>query len=165
VLSSRFPAAFRPPAFASWASCSRPGIQLTSRSTCRWASRRRPPDPDGVSTFHTHETRPGRASSLPRERRCSHDHRDVRGRRLPPHNGRPLPPRQCAPTRDVKLTRHQQEFSVIRPFGLPLTCNTRSDRTSLGFPLSFAPGRYQPRTSGRGRVWNTDPQSRPQHQH
>ena len=30
-----------------------------------------PPDPDGVSTFRTHEMRPGRVSSLPRERRCS----------------------------------------------------------------------------------------------
>jgi SAM-dependent methyltransferase len=27
--------AFRPPAFASWASCSRQGIQLSSRSACR----------------------------------------------------------------------------------------------------------------------------------
>ena len=30
-----------------------------------------PPDPDGVSTFRTHEIRPGRVSSLPRGRRCS----------------------------------------------------------------------------------------------
>jgi hypothetical protein len=40
-----------------------------------------PPDPDGVSTFRTHEMRPGRVSSLPRERRCS----------LRP-SGRPRPP-------------------------------------------------------------------------
>jgi len=154
---SRFPVAFRPPAFASWASCSRPGIQLSSRSACRPAPRRRPPDPDGVSTFHTHEIRPGRVSSLPRGRRCSYDHRCVRGRRLPPLNGRPLPPRYNQPTRDVRLTRHQQGFSVIHPFGLPLAGDTRSGRAPLGFPLSFAPSRYRPRTSGRGQVWNTDP--------
>jgi hypothetical protein len=40
-----------------------------------------PPDPDGVSTFRTHEMRPGRVSSLPRGRRCS----------LRP-SGRPRPP-------------------------------------------------------------------------
>jgi hypothetical protein len=122
-----------------------------------------PPDPDGVSTFRTHEIRPGRVSSLPRGRRCSRGHRDVRGRRLPPCNGWPLPPRHYPPTRDVRLTRHQRGFRVIHPSGLPLACGTRSERAPLGFPLSFAPGRYQPRTSGRGRVWNTNPKSRLRH--
>ena len=117
----------------------------------------------GVSTFRTHEIRPGRVSSLPRGRRCSRDHRDVRGRRLPPCNGWPLPPRYRSPTRDVRLTRHQQGFRVIHPSGLPLTCSTRSERAPSGFPLSFAPSRYQPRTSGQGRVWNTDPKSRLRH--
>ena len=41
VMSSRFPAAFRPPAFASWASCSRHGIRLSLRSAYR-RSRTRP---------------------------------------------------------------------------------------------------------------------------
>ena len=91
-------------------------------------------------------------------------HRDIRGRRLPPCNGWLLPPRYCRPTRDVRLTRHQQGFRVIHPSGLPLTCDTRSERAPLSFPLGFAPGRYQPRTPGRGRVWNTNPKSRPRHQ-
>ena len=147
----------RPPALASWASCSRQGVQLSLRSACRWLPRRQPPDPDAVSTFHTHEMRPGRVSSLPRERRCSYDHRDVRGRRLPPHSGQPLSPRCCRPTRDVMMTRHRQGFRVIHPSGLPLACDTRSERAPLGFSLSFAPSRYRPRTSGRGQVWNTDP--------
>ena len=112
----------------------------------------------------THILRPRVAlPSLPRGRRCSRDHRDVRGRRLPPCNGWPLPPRYRSPTRDVRLTRHQQGFRVIHPSGLPLTCSTRSERAPSGFPLSFAPSRYQPRTSGRGRVWNTDPKSRLRH--
>jgi hypothetical protein len=34
---------------------------------------------------------------------------------------------------------------------------------ALGLSLSFAPGRYQPRTPGQGRVWNTDPKSRLRH--
>src|SRR6202022_4872875 len=66
-------------------------------------------------------------------------------------------------TRDVRLTRHQQGFRVIHPPGLPLTCGTRPERAPSGFSLSFAPGRYQPRTSGRGRVWNTNPKSRLRH--
>jgi hypothetical protein len=55
----------------------------------------------------------------PRRRRCSYDHRNVGDRRLPPHNGQPLPPRSYSPTRDVRLTRHQQGFNVVSPFGLP----------------------------------------------
>ena len=90
-------------------------------------------------------------------------HRDVRDRRLPPCSGWPLPPRYRSPTRDVRLTRHQQGFRVIHPSGLPLTCGTRPERAPSGFPLSFAPGRYQPRTSGQGRVPNTNPKSRPRH--
>src|SRR5215471_964708 len=43
--------------------------------------------PVGVSTFHTHEIRPGRVPPLPRERRYPHDRRRVLGRRLPILNG------------------------------------------------------------------------------
>jgi hypothetical protein len=46
--------------------------------------------PDGVLTFRTHETRPGRVPSLPRRRRCPRDHRIVLGRRLPTLSGWPL---------------------------------------------------------------------------
>jgi site-specific DNA recombinase len=56
-----------------------------------------PLDPDGVSTFRTHEMRPGRVSSLPRERRCS----------LRP-SGHPRPPsaalQRLAPTTPVLQT-------------------------------------------------------------
>jgi NAD-dependent DNA ligase adenylation domain len=76
----------------------------------------------------------------------------------PAASQRPTPTTPCCiPTRDVRLTRHQQGSNVVNPSGLPLTCDTRSERASLGFPLSFAPSRYRPRTSGRGQVWNTDP--------
>ncbi len=69
----RFPAAFRPPAFASWASCSRHGIPPPSRSAYHHTPGR--DGPDGVSTFRTHETRPGRVPALPRERRYPRDRR------------------------------------------------------------------------------------------
>ena len=56
-----------------------------------------PPDPDGVSTFRTHEMRPGRVSSLPRGRRCS-----------PRPSGRPRSPsaalQRLAPATPVPLT-------------------------------------------------------------
>ncbi len=65
---SRFPVAFRPPAFASWSSCSRRGIRPSSRSAYQ---PHRGPDPDGVTAFRTHELRPGWVPSIPRGRRCS----------------------------------------------------------------------------------------------
>src|ERR1700730_7900023 len=40
--------------------------------------------PDGVSTFHAHEIRSGRAPSIPRDQRCSHDRPVASGLRLPP---------------------------------------------------------------------------------
>ena len=58
----RFPVAFQLPAFASWASCSRtefssPHGRPTTHALKSAADR------NGVSTFHTRETRPGRVPS------------------------------------------------------------------------------------------------------
>jgi hypothetical protein len=57
-----FPVAFSAPAFASWASCSRQGAGLPSRSAYRRARGPSPdgvPDPDGVSMFRAHESQLG----------------------------------------------------------------------------------------------------------
>ena len=62
----RFPAAFQPPAFASWPSCSRRGIGLPHGQPTGPAG----PDPVGVSTFRTIELRPGWVPSIPRGRWC-----------------------------------------------------------------------------------------------
>ena len=64
---SRFPAAFRPPAFASWPSCSRRGFGLPHG---RPTGQQRCPDLDGVPTFHTSEIRPGWVPPIPRGRWC-----------------------------------------------------------------------------------------------
>jgi hypothetical protein len=48
------------------------------------------PDPDGVSTFHTSEIRPGWVPSLPRGRRCPPWPNAVPDQRLPLHNGQSL---------------------------------------------------------------------------
>ncbi len=53
----RFPAAFRLPAFASWASCPARGFRPShDRPTAPPAGSA---DPSRVSMFRTHETRPG----------------------------------------------------------------------------------------------------------
>src|SRR5690242_3653665 len=57
-----FPVAFRPPAFASWASCSRREFRSPHGRPTGWH-----PDPDGVSTFRTHKIRPGWVPSLSRD--------------------------------------------------------------------------------------------------
>jgi Protein of unknown function (DUF2716) len=43
---------------------------------------------------------------------------------------------------EVAVTRHHHWFTHVHPFGLPLTCDTRSERAPSGFPLGFAPGHY-----------------------
>lgn len=74
--STRFPAAFRLPAFASWAPCPASGVPPLLRSACRPACTY-PCLPGGpwrtLAGFPRSarvRTGPGRAPSLPRERRC-----------------------------------------------------------------------------------------------
>src|SRR5262249_28391324 len=81
-------------------------------------------DPGRVYTFHTRETQTGPGALCTPRMTVFAGHRMVRGRRLPPLNGRSLAPRTCYPTRDVFVTRHQQEFPDSRPIpAFPLTCN------------------------------------------
>jgi hypothetical protein len=86
---SRFPVAFRPPAFASRVILSRQGVGPSLRSACRTTIG---PDPDGVSKFHTRETRPGWVPPMPRGRRCSPGLVHRFGRRLPLPSGQSLNP-------------------------------------------------------------------------
>jgi hypothetical protein len=70
---ARFPVAFQPPAFAFWAPCPardfRPSYDRPTAAPAHF--RACTTDPGEVSTFRTHETRPGRTPSLPRGQRCS----------------------------------------------------------------------------------------------
>jgi hypothetical protein len=54
-------------------------------------------------------------------------------------------PTCTAPTYETSTRVH-----AIHPSGLPLTCNPRMERGPSGFPSSFAPRRYQRRTSKVG---------------
>ena len=118
-------------------------------------------DPDGVSMFHTHETRLGLGALFTPGTMVSTRPRSILGRHLPPSNGpAPIIP-ALNPSRDVWLTRHQRGFTGIHPMpSLPLACGPRTERALLGFPVSFAPSRRwqrRSRTSRRGQVSDTDP--------
>lgn len=115
------------------------------------------PDPDGVSAFHAHETRLGLGARSTSGTTVFTRPRSLHGRRLPPPSGRSLSPRHCLPPRSGAITRHQRGFTDVHPIpSLPLTCGPQTEREPLGFPLSFTPSRYRPRTSGREQVSNTD---------
>jgi hypothetical protein len=116
---TRLPAAFRPPAFASWAPCpardfrpsyGRPTVPPALTRACT-------ADPGEVSTFRMHETRTGPGALYTPGTAVSAGRRPVHGRRLPPLSGRSLAPRYHAPARDVSVTRHQQGFPDSRPSG------------------------------------------------
>jgi hypothetical protein len=136
----RFPAAFRLPAFASWASCSRHGI----------------PPPSRLAYHHTIDVVD--RTGFPRSARMRYDRvgcqlypgssgvHTTANRPRPPlaDSQRPAPhhPHHHHPTWGVAVTRHRHWFAHAHPFGLPLTCDTRSERAPLGFPLGFAPGHH-----------------------
>jgi len=137
---SRFPVAFRLPAFASRSSDARRGVGPSLRS----AYRARPP---------------ARTSTgLPRSARVSSDRggcpldpgdggappepSGVPGRRLPLPSGQSLNPSSSNPSTGVHFTRHQRGFKQFTRPAIPLACS-RPDGTSrrLGFPPGFAPRR------------------------
>ena len=60
-------------------------------------------------------------------------------RRLPLHNGQPLSPRLCTPTRECTITRHQQGFTRFTRPAFPSPVAAQRNGRPLGFPLSFAP--------------------------
>jgi hypothetical protein len=106
------------------------------------------PGPDGVTTFRTHELRPGWVPPLPRGRWCSSRLRAIPSRHLPFPSGQSL---------SLATSSHQRgscdeastEVHAIYPSGLPLACGPRMGREPLGFPLSSEPRRPEPTTHVR----------------
>src|SRR5262249_47726536 len=124
-----FPAAFRLPAFASWASCSCRGVPLSSRSAYQdvaWT-------PAGFprSTHPSH----GRIGCplYPEAKRCCHGRSDPSGRRSPPLPGaRPYHPGVPSISRDCLLRGViKGPLAFTRP-AFPLACNPRMERGLLG---------------------------------
>jgi hypothetical protein len=116
---------------------SRQGLPPLSRSAYRTATCGA--DPDGVSMFRTRETRLGLGALctpgtvVPAARPRMNPMTTAFQRPVPVT---PVP----HPSRDAFLTRHQHGFTDVHPPSLPLACNPRTVRASLGFTLSFTPG-------------------------
>src|SRR5260370_27404359 len=65
--------------------------------------------------FRTHETRLGPGALCPPGTTAPTRLGTIPSRPPPPSSGRSLSPRHHDPPRDVQLTRHQQEFTVVHP--------------------------------------------------
>ncbi len=108
---------------------------------------RRARTPNGVTTFRTHEQRPGRAPSKPRGQRCSPRPRRLPAGRGPHHSSQSLHP-AALPTDRGRITRHHEgsRDSPVRssPRLWPPGCN--------GPPLGSRLGLRTPPTKSRRRT-------------
>jgi len=134
----RFPAAFRPPAFASWASCPARGFRPPyGRPTAPQAARTRAGFPCSA------RVRRGRGWGrplYPGDGGACTATCESRNRRLPPCNGRSLSPRCHDPSRDVFNNGASATVHWRSPLpAIPLTCSPRTEREPLGFPWASHP--------------------------
>ena len=154
---SRFPVAFRLPAFrfsvirfppGSWAlltvglPAQRPGPRRGYRVPHARAAA-------GVGASYTPRT----AVLIPAE--------DVLSRRLPLYRGQSLHPAPASHHAGLRFTRHQREVHAIHPSGLPLACGRPDGTGALGLSpeLRTPPTRSRRRTprvgtGHRARTWN-----------
>ncbi len=113
-------------------SCSRRGVQSSSRTTYRSASFGH----DGVPTFHMRKTRPGWVPLL------------LRGGgvhatgQMPPvaacrFSAASPAPRYRIHLSGLILTKRFQRFTHVHPSGLPLACNAWMEQTPLGLSLEL----------------------------
>jgi hypothetical protein len=112
-MMSRFPVAVRLPAFASWSSFPRRGTGPSSQSAYR--TPKTGSDLDGIVTFRTHETRPGRVPSIPRGLRCPHDRKasPTATRRIT--TTKSLNPGPTTTNPGTLITRHQPRVHTHSP--------------------------------------------------
>lgn len=163
--SPGFPVAFRRPAFASWASCSRqrdsalltvglPGSAWTLAGLPRFA--------------HLSHGRIG-CPLYPEAQRCSHGRSDPSGRRSPPSSrGQALSPRHAFHLPELSITRRHRGFTHVHPPGLPPRLLALDGTGPLGLaPRASHPGRQDLRGArqGRGRTSSTRPELYARHQH
>jgi hypothetical protein len=131
ITTSRFPAAFQPPAFASWVVL-RP-LQAPAFLTVGLPDDASHADPDrnGVIALHTGQTRPGWVPPQPRDGGVlpAGLHYPAGACRFP--TASPTP--RCGyPSAESIVTRHHQGFTHVHPSGLPLTCSPRMERGPSG---------------------------------
>ena len=160
AIMSRFPAAFRPPAFASRVILFPPGeLGL----------------PHGRLTGHHLRAGPRRGFHVPHERDTTGvgalstpgtavlSPAGCRARPAPAASQRPVPAPRChIPPAGLTMTRHQRGFTrFTRPvFPSPVAPGWNG---TLGLSPGFAPRRYQRRTPGRGQAVSTGPELRDRH--
>ena len=122
------------------------------------------PDPDGVSTFRTHELRPGWVPPIPRGRRCSPDRLRVLQSAPALSSDQSLPPlqRPICGVSDDEASSGVHSRSPVRSSPLPVTPGW--NESPWASPPSFTPRRYRRRMSKWGRALSTDPELRCRHQ-
>src|ERR1019366_5487222 len=155
--SSRFPAAFRPPAFASWASC--PARELGPPCGRLTGPPESAPDPDGVSVFHTHEKRLGLGVLCTPETTVSTRSSDVLDRRLPHFSGMPCLLGITTRPEESQLrgiSKASLSFTPCPAFPSPVTPR-RNGNPWASPELHTRPSKTRPRTSGQGRALDTGP--------
>jgi hypothetical protein len=128
--SSRFPVAFRPPAFASGSSFARWGVGPSLRSADQTPRYRMPGPHRGCHVPHTQDTT-GFGRPL-YQRRCSHSWNLLF--RLPPAAlQRPVATTPLEhPIHEASRNEASIRGSIVRPSGLPLTCRPQDGMQALG---------------------------------
>ncbi len=120
------------------------------------------PDPDGVTTFHTHETRPGWVPPVPRGRRCSPDRSALSGRRLPLHSGQSLHPATASHLAGPSDHEASTEVHAIHPSGLPPRLWPPDGTGALGLrPRASHPAVTGDARQGRGQAIEHKPRTTP----
>jgi hypothetical protein len=162
---SRFPVAFPLPAFASRSSDTRRGVGPSLRSAYR-ARPKTHPDLDGVTTFRTHELRPGWVPSLPRGRRCSPGQVDSLTGACRSAAASPYHPAPTSHLTRLCLTRHQRGFTQFTRPVFPSPAAARMERAAASaFPRASHPADQEPDDARQGgdRPPNTDLELHAQH--
>ena len=149
AMSPWFPVAFRPPAFASWASCSRRGIPLPSRSAYQAAA---PGPRRGFHVPHIRVTAGLGALFTPRPAVLTRPVRSLRPPLAASSRGQALSPRSSIPSPGLSITRRHQGFTHVHPPGLPPRLWSPDGTRALGLaPRASHPNRQDlRRTPGRG---------------
>ena len=158
---SRFPAAFRLPAFASRSSHSRQGIG---------SPHGRPTDPHRAGPRRGYRVPHARATTgvgAPYTPRTSGAHpAGSPPRPAPAASQRPVPkPRHDIPPRELSFTRHQQGFNHVHPSGLPLARAPGMEPQTLRLsPELRTPPTPAAHDRGGDRPTSTDLEQRSRHQ-
>jgi hypothetical protein len=143
---SRFPAAFRLPAFASRSSDSRRGIPPSSRSAYRPKGR----TPTGLPRSARTSCDRGGCPLYPEDGGALPGLRDVLSRRLPLNGGQSFHPAPTSHRAGLRFTRHQRGFTRFTRPVFPSPVASRMERAR---PWAFPRASHPAVTGGARRGW------------